>query len=91
MNNVAITSSESVVKVEFNDYAASIGFSCQIVHKSIVSIALSDDSSFIEFNMGKWWLRISFQTGIGLLVVDSVNGSAPTDNVDLLNKLAEII
>lgn len=91
MANITITSTDSALTVNYGDYSQIIGLKTEKMNRSNVSIALSEDGTYIEFNMTKWGLWLSHDGHGATRKVDSVNGVAPTSTADLFDKLASLI
>lgn len=91
MAKITITSDDASLTVNYGDYSSVIGMKSEKMNRSNVSLALSQDGSYIEFNMTKWGLWLSDDGHGATRKVDSVNGVAPTSNEDLFNKLAALI
>lgn len=91
MANIVITTSGSIVTVEYNDYASTVGFSKHVLHKEDMSLALVANSSYIEVTLDKWIIAINTDGTGNYYIVDSINGIAPIDNSDLLTKLKAIM
>lgn len=91
MAKITITSNASTVTINYNDYAGIIGISSEKMNRANIALALSADSSYVEFQMTKWGLWLSHDGHGATRQVDSVNGEAPTDTADLFDKLATLI
>jgi len=93
MANIVVTSTTNAVKVDFGDYAAAVGRKCGTWNKKhIVNFGLQDDDSMViahTLEEPKWTL--SYTNGTSAMIVDTVDGVAPTDNEDLHNKLSALI
>lgn len=91
MAKITIVSDDASLTINYGDYAEYIGLKSEKMNRSNVSLALSEDGSFVEFNMTKWGLWLSHDGHGATRKVDSVNGVAPTDTADLYSKLATLI
>lgn len=91
MSKITITSTDVALTINYGDYSEYIGLKTEKMNRSNVSIALSEDGSFVEFNMTKWGLWLSHDGHGATRKVDSVDGVAPTSTEDLFNKLAALI
>lgn len=91
MPKITITSDDASLTINYGDYAEFIGLKSEKMNRSNVSLALSQDGTFVEFNMTKWGLWLSDDGHGATRQVDSVNGVAPTSAEDLFNKLATLI
>jgi len=94
MANVVITSAANYIDVDFGIYAVSNsvdGRRATYKKEDISIIWLEKDDSFIDLKMKDaittdLW-RLSFDGVEGSFMIDSIDGVAPTDNIDLYNKL----
>lgn len=89
--NVKVTSTTNTISVDFGDYyGAKIQFSKATYRKDhIESIKLD---SFVQINVdGENTWTVSNTASEGILVIDSVDGVAPTSLEDLYNKLIALI
>lgn len=95
MANVVITSTTNSIKVDLGVYGAvpAVDYSNVTIRKDkIIDIKLKNSGSFVEAVVqddGKW--TISFNPVGNALVVDTVDGVAPTSNSDLYTKLIALI
>ena len=94
MANVVIVSTGNYIDVDFGIYAVSNsvdGRKATYKKDDISIIWLEKDDSFIDLKMKDaittdLW-RLSFDGVEGSFMIDSIDGVAPTDNIDLYNKL----
>ena len=94
MANIVITSTANTIIVDFGDYAVleNIDGKKAVYNITDISIVwLEKDDSFINVKMKDaittpYW-QISYMETTGALIVDSIDGVAPTDNVDLFNMI----
>ena len=94
MANIVITSIGNYVDVDFGIYATSgdvDGRRATYKKDDISIIWIEKDDSFIDLKMKDaittYVWRLSFNSVSDCFVVDSIDGFAPTDNIDLYNKL----
>lgn len=93
MANVVITSTANSIKVVFNDYSTAVGMEKGTWAKNEISdirLGLSDAYVDVETKHEPRWLVV-FEATTGMLLVDSVDGVAPTSNSDLYDKLIALI
>jgi hypothetical protein len=94
MANVVITSSGNYIDVDFGIYAVSSsvdGRKATYKKDDISIIWLEKDDLFVDVKMkdaittNHW--RLSFNATPEAFIIDSIDGIAPTSNIDLYNKL----
>ena len=92
MSNVIITSSVNLINVDFGIYSSFVGYKKGLFQKRKISIQLISDLSFVrvENSNGEHWAISYIQSGESL-IVESVDGIAPTDNENLFYLLADLI
>ncbi len=93
MANVVVTSDSTSILVEFNDASSVLAMKRGAWRRAdIVNINLRSDESIIEVitSIGQTWL-VSYNSVVGALIIDSVNGVAPTSNADLFTKLRALM
>jgi hypothetical protein len=93
MANVVVTSDSTSILVEFNDSASVLGLKRRTWRRAdVININLRSDESIIEVttSIGQIWL-VSYNSVSGALIIDSVNGVAPTSNADLFTKLRALM
>ena len=92
MANVIVVSTANTIEVEFNNFASLIGYKSATFQKRRISFQEMSDESFvrIENAQGEHW-AVSYNLSGGSLIIDSVDGLAPTSNNDLYNKLKALI
>lgn len=94
MANIVIVSTGNYIDVDFGIYATSSGVDGRraTYQKADLSIVyLEKDDSIVYIKMKDYitsslWL-VSFDSTSDALMIDSINGVAPTSNIDLYNKL----
>ena len=94
MANIVITKTGNIVDVDFGIYSASSdvdGKRAAYKVEDISIVWLEKDDSFVNVKMkdaitiSHW--KLSFDSVSGVFTVDSIDGAAPTDNIDLYNKI----
>ena len=88
MANLIVTTSTSNFLVDFGVYSGLVGYKKGSFQKANVAFQLMQDESFVrvENTQGESW-AVSFNSIDEALVVDLVDGIAPTSNSDLFDKL----
>ena len=95
---VIITSTTNAIKVDFNgnnfqEFVDHDQFSkgvWRIDHMSDIKLESNSDYVLVTEEDGHTW-TVSYNTYDGALVVDTVDGVAPTSNSDLFDKLSALI
>lgn len=93
MPNIVVTSTANSIKVDFGDYASSVGFKKGTWNKSeIVAFELAASDAYVTAipTVGPRW-NLVYQSSGQNLIVDTVAGAAPTSNSDLYDKLIALI
>ena len=92
MSNVIITSSANIIIVDFGIYSSFVGYKKGLFQKRKISIQLISDLSFVrvENSNGEHWAISYIQSGESL-IVESVDGIAPTDNENLFDLLTDLM
>ena len=92
MANVIITSSANIIIVDFGVYFNAVGYKKATFQKKSISFQLTDDELFVraEDASGNHW-AVSYNIYGESLVIDSVDGIAPTDNENLFDLLTDLI
>jgi hypothetical protein len=93
MANVVVTSDSTSILVEFNDTSSVLAMKRGTWRRAdVININLRSDESIIEVitSIGQTWL-VSYNSVAGALIIDSVNGVAPTSNADLFTKLRALM
>lgn len=91
MANLVITSTTDSIKVVFNDYASAAGYSKGTWNKRYVrDITLNGHLVTVDINGGQEW-TVSYNSQNGALIVDTIDGAAPTSASDLYDKLVALI
>lgn len=91
MANIVVTTTATRIYAVFNDMAASAGVSKGYWAKdTIEKVVQRTDGAVevVEVSSRVWVLDMAGTLGA---IVDTVDGVAPTDNADLMNKLAAAI
>jgi hypothetical protein len=90
--NLVVTSTTNRILVTFGVFSNLVGYSAANFQTKGVTFQLSSDLTFIRVlsHNGNSW-TVAFQPLGENLVIDSVNGEAPTSNFDLFNKLDALI
>lgn len=88
MANIVITSLDSNIRVDFNDFSPKYATKSIIRNKSEFNITHLESGGVVVnigsfFKMTVYWDQLS--------IVDSVNGIAPTSNADLYEKIASLL
>lgn len=91
MANITVTSTATTVTVNFNSYSKVAGVTVKIVQRDQLSLAFIEHNAYIELSLGNRDIAVNVDGQGDYYIVDSVNGVAPTDNLDLLAKLAALI
>jgi hypothetical protein len=89
--NIVITSNTNRVTITFNDYSLQAGMTSGNWQKAYLSASLNigdTDVFFIVREEQQW--RFSYNGSPNSMQVDSINGLAPVNNIDLLDKLNTI-
>ena len=88
MANLVITTSTNNFLVDFGIYSGLLGYKKGSFQKANLVFQLMQDESFVRVEniQGENW-AISFNSMDEALVVDSIDGIAPTSNSDLFDKL----
>ena len=89
MANLVITKTGFTVKVEFNDYAEKVGLDKDSFRRNEIAEVRetynADHLTVVMLNGEEF--DLSYTTHPYAMVVDSIDGVAPTSNDDLFNKL----
>ena len=92
MANLVVVSTTNSVKFEANDYATVFGWSKRTrLKSSLVTITLHPN--FVEYLVGnsdKYYIHYT-TNAYSALIVDSIDGVAPTTLDDLYNKMIAIV
>lgn len=92
MANTVITSTTNSIKVAFNDQAnLSLYTDGAYKKSSINSIRLFDDHIKVVTNNSESWVVSNQTNTIKAIVIDTVDGVAPSSLSDLYDKLATLI
>jgi len=93
MANVVITSDSVKVNADFGVYATSAGMKKGAWRKStIISVMFDHDEDCTEVRLdGNQIFKVSYSAHDNSMIVDSVDGIAPSDNTDLYAKLLAFI
>jgi hypothetical protein len=92
MANVVITSDSERIYFVFNDYSDQAGMSSGNWAKFDISCELNNgDTDLFVFDDGNNLFRLSYNVYSPALLVDSVDGVAPTSNSDLKTKIDAIL
>lgn len=93
MANLVITSSTNSIKVDFGTYSSDAQLAKGAWAKaSIKGVVLAEGDAYIRVDIGDGdtW-NVVFSASDSNLIVDSVDGTAPTSNADLYAKLIALI
>lgn len=91
MANVVITSTTNSIKVEFNDYSSSLdGQEGGVYQKSLVTFYRYSTKVIALVSGEKEW-PVAYTATANCFIIDSIDGAAPSSNLDLYNKLAALI
>lgn len=92
MANLVVTSTTNSVKFEANDYSTSFGWSKRThLKSSLVTITLHPN--FVEYLVddgAKYYIHYTANS-YGALIVDSIDGVAPTSLDDLYTKMINVV
>lgn len=92
MAYLVVTSTTNSVRFEANDYSTAFGWSKRTrLKSSLVTITLHAD--FVEYlvdSKEKFYIHYQSNTH-GALIVDSIDGVAPTSLDDLYNKMIAVV
>jgi hypothetical protein len=88
MANIVITSLDSNIKIDFNDLASKYALESLIRRKADFSFSLLVGGGVVINIQDMLKMNVHYDV---LSIVDSVNGVAPTSDLDLYNKLSEIL
>ena len=93
MANIVITSTTNSIKADFGVYAPTIKIKKGAWRRDLItSFQLADGDEFIvAYVVGENRWNLSYTNGSANLIVDSVDGVAPTSNSDLYDKLIALI
>ena len=92
MANLVVTSTATKIKVDFGAYSTTVGYNYAYFSRNSLSAVKSDTASsavLVECNNEKF--MCAYATSGNALIVDSVDGVAPTSNVDLCDKIAALM
>lgn len=92
MANAVVTSDAVRVKTVFNDMEPITGFSIGYYRRaSITSVRANVEKEIVEIflNDGSTY-AISLTGALGTLIVDTIDGVAPTDITDMAEKIAAL-
>ena len=85
MANIVITTNTNRMLVAFNDLTATAGMVSGDWQKANISASLNIGNTDVFFTiLNEQQFRFSYNGSAGSMQVDSINGVAPTDNVNLL-------
>jgi len=93
MANTIITSTTNTIKAVFNDDSSKIGFDEGTwIKNNVIAFKLHTDHVSAETvgSVGRWIMTDGSNT-IGALIIDTVDGVAPTSLSDLYTKLTALI
>ena len=92
MANIVVTSTLNTIVVDFGVYSSVVGYKKANFQKRMISIQLIFDLSFVrvENSQGNNW-AVSYATFEEALVIDFVDGIAPTDNEHLFDLLKDLM
>ena len=93
MANVVVTSTTNSIKVDFGDYASSVGMAKGTWNKgNISSFKLASGDTYVSAHTLEEirWTLVYAASGANL-IVDSVDGASPSSNSDLYDKLIALI
>jgi hypothetical protein len=90
MANISVVSTTNSIKVDFGDYASSVGVTKGIWRKDKVRFNLRSD--FIEvIAQNENGFGVVYTTSGNYLIIDTIDGVSPTSNSDLYDKLCTLI
>lgn len=91
MANIVITTTTNSVKVDFGVYASDLSISEGTWNKDEVgSITLNDNHVYMQMKGGVEW-ALNYDIQSKGFIVDSIDGTAPTNLADLYAKLIAMI
>ena len=93
MANAVVTSDSTKIKVVFNDLSDMAGRHTSYFKKGdLVEVYADTSDAFVTVVLGhNQSFKVSTDGSIGTLIIDSVDGVAPTSNADLRDKIASFI
>lgn len=92
MPNVVVTSTANSIKVVFNDYAAAAMMDKGAWSNSEISnIILHSNHVEVITKDGERWILSHTTNSINALIIDSIDGIAPSSLSDLYDKMAALI
>ena len=91
MANVVVTKNNDFIEVDFGVYGGVVfpGLEAVFYRRAITNVTRHAACVEIKLSTGVWW--VSYNGEPDTLQVDSVEGSAPTSNQDLYNKLVALM
>jgi hypothetical protein len=92
MANLVVKSTTNSVQIEANDYASAFGWSKRTrLKSSLVTITLHPD--YVEYLVGENGKNYFHYTSnpYNALIVDSIDGNAPTSLMDLYDKIIAVV
>lgn len=91
MANVIIITTTNSIKVDFGVYASDMPISKGTWNKSSIQhIQLNNNHVYVKVRDGNEW-TLNYDIQAKGIIVDSVDGVAPTDLSDLYNKLVAML
>jgi len=88
MANIVITTDSERIYIAFNDYSDEAGMASGNWAKEDVSVEMNiGNTDIFLYTEGENLGRLSFNAGTDIMVVDTVDGAAPSSNADLKTKL----
>ena len=92
MANVVVITTPNLFIVDFGVFAPLVGYKKATFQKGSISFQLVNDETFVrvEDSRGGNW-SVSYNLSGQALIIDSVDGVAPTSNEDLFNILSSKI
>ena len=92
MANIVVTSTLNTIVVDFGVYSSVVGYKIANFQKRMISAQLIEDLSFVrvENSQGIHW-SVSYATFQEALVIDSIDGIAPTNNEHLFDLLKDLM
>jgi len=93
MSNLKITSTENTIRFDYGIYGENIDKTTEtVLRKHLESVSLIKDNTRVRIDIYNWdTLALVASEFWTLMVVDDVNGEAPTDIMDLYEKLSSLM
>lgn len=93
MANLVVTSTATKISVDFGALSSAVGFSKGTWEKDVIgSVVLDSATNWVEVHTktGDNW-KVCYTAYADSLVIDSIDGVAPTSNSDLYTKIVALM